>query len=54
MDKDINSTEKIKGGTTPGLGSTLDGMEQWDINKLNDPAGQNKEFNGPSSLGGKK
>lgn len=38
----INTTEKIKGGTTPGLGETLTLMDEYDMNQMKDPDGKGK------------
>ena len=43
----INTTSEIPAGGV--LDSTLAGMEEFDINKLNDPMGSHKEFNGPKN-----
>ena len=43
----INTTSEIPAGGV--LNSTLAGMEEFDINKLNDPMGSHKEFNGPKN-----
>lgn len=47
----INTTSEIPAGGV--MDSTLKGMEQWDMNKVNDAGGDHPEFNGPSKLGGK-
>lgn len=47
----INTTEKADDGSV--LKSTLKGMEQWDMNVMNDVGGSHPEFNGPKTLGGK-
>lgn len=47
----INTTKDIPAGDV--LSSTLAGMEQWDMNVVNDVGGTN-DFNGKSPLGGKK
>lgn len=47
----INTTTSVPSGEV--LSSTLDGMEQWDMNVINDVGGSH-DFNGPSKLGGKK
>lgn len=31
-----NKSEKIGGGKTPGIGGTVDQMNEFDMNKLND------------------
>jgi hypothetical protein len=47
----INDTHKPDSGSV--LGSTLDGMEQWDMNVVNDVGGSHG-FNNPGSNKGKK
>jgi len=45
-DNKINSTKKVEGGTTPGLGQTLAAYDEFDMNKLNDPTGENPSVDG--------
>lgn len=47
----INTTTEVPSGGV--MESTLNGMEQWDMNVVNDTAGSHKDFNGPSKLSGK-
>lgn len=47
----INTTTEIPSGDV--MSSTLKGMEQWDMNVVNDVGGSHSEFNGPSKLSGK-
>ncbi len=49
----INTTESVSSSNIPGISDTLKGMEQWDMNVVNDNAGDH-DFNGPSKLGGGK
>lgn len=49
----INTTESIPSSNIGGISDTLKGMEQWDMNVVNDSGGSH-DFNGPSTLGGKK
>lgn len=48
----INTTTEIPTGDV--LSSTLTGMDQWDMNVVNDVGGAHPDFNGPKTLGGKK
>lgn len=48
----INTTTEIPSGDV--LTSTLNGMEQWDMNVVNDTGGSHPDFNGKSPIGGKK
>lgn len=48
----INTTTEIPEGDV--LKSTLKGMEEWDMNVMNDVGGSHPEFNGPKTLGGGK
>lgn len=48
----INTTSEIPAGGV--LDSTLAGMEEFDMNVMNDPAGEHPDLNGPKTLGGKK
>lgn len=52
MDKGtkINTTKETGAGDV--LGSTLDAMDEFDMNKINDVGGSH-DYNGPSKLGGK-
>lgn len=50
-DTKINSTEKPDSGSV--LGSTLDAMEEFDMNVINDVGGTHG-FNNPGSNKGKK
>ncbi len=50
-DTKINSTTKPDSGSV--LGSTLDAMEEFDMNKINDVGGSHG-FNNPGSNKGKK
>lgn len=43
----INTTESIPSGDV--LDSTLKGMDQWDMNVVNDVGGSHPDFNGPKS-----
>lgn len=47
----INTTTEVPAGDV--MGSTLKGMEQWDMNVVNDTTGEHPDFNGPSKLRGK-
>ena len=47
----INTTTQPSDGEV--LKYTLKGMEEWDMNKINDVGGSHNEINGPSTLGGK-
>lgn len=49
----INTTESVSPSGIGGISDTLKGMEQWDMNVVNDTGGSH-DFNGPSTLGGKK
>lgn len=48
----INTTTEVPAGDV--MKSTLKGMEQWDMNVINDVGGAHPDFNGPSKLGGSK
>lgn len=47
----INTTSEIPSGDV--LKSTLKGMEEYDMNVVNDSGGSHPDFNGPKTLGGK-
>lgn len=47
----INTTSEIPSGDV--MSSTLAGMEQWDMNAVNEVSGSHPDFNGPKTLGGK-
>jgi len=47
----INTTESIPAGGV--MDSTLNGMEEWDMNKVNDTTGKHPDINGPKTLSGK-
>lgn len=46
----INTTSEIPSGDV--LSSTLAGMEEFDMNVMNDPSGEHPEINGPVKLKG--
>lgn len=46
----INTTTEVPSGEV--LSSTLNGMEQWDMNVINDVGGSH-DFNGPKNQGKK-
>ena len=50
----INTTTEVPSSGIGGISDTLAGMEQWDMNVVNDVGGRHPDFNGPSNLGGKK
>lgn len=49
----INTTESVPSSGIGGISDTLDAMNEWDMNEINDVGGSHG-FNGPSTLGGKK
>lgn len=50
-DKKINDTKEMPAGSV--LESTLQGMNEWDMNKINDVGGS-RPYNGPDKLRGSK